>query len=233
MANAVSGRGLRENRAQWISVVVIVLALGGIAAGLADSMVVGKWFAAALCGLLVVILGFAAVTLRTLRAFLNKTRLHLHSAVRHGLANLYRPGNQSAAVLAALGTGVMLILSVFLMQHAIVNRMNSDAATSAANIFLIDISQDEVQGVKELLLHQHGRREEIRGDPYCFGADYGHRWRAGGSAKGEELSEALAVVGFCYMGGFGAGRRESFAGEVVAEETMRTVWRWWITLRAG
>ena len=156
---------IRENQAQWISVVVIVLALGGIAAALADSMVVGKWFAVALCGLLVVILGLASVTLRTLRAFLNKTRLHLHSALRHGLANLYRPGNQSAAVLAALGTGVMLILSVFLMQHAIVSRMNSDATTSAANIFLIDISQDEVQGVKDLVLHQTGSQNKFEAIP--------------------------------------------------------------------
>src|SRR6202012_1333986 len=156
---------IRENQAQWISAVVIVVALGGIAAALADSMVVGKWFASALCGLLVVILGLAAVTLRTLRAFLNKTRLHLHSALRHGLANLYRPGNQSAAVLAALGTGVMLILSVFLMQHAIVNRMNSDATTRAANIFLVDIGQDEVQGVKDLVLHQPGVQNKFEAIP--------------------------------------------------------------------
>src|ERR1700761_3686582 len=156
---------IRENKAQWISAIVIVFALGGIAAALADSMVVGKWFAAALCGLLVVILGLAAVTLRTLRAFLNKTRLHLHSALRHGLANLYRPGNQSAAVLAALGTGVMLILSVFLMQHAIVDRMNSDATTSAANIFLVDIGQDEVQGVKDLVLHQPGVQNKFEAIP--------------------------------------------------------------------
>ena len=53
-------------------------------------------------GLLVFILGLSAVTLRTLRAILSRTRLHLPSALRHGLANLYRPGNQSAAVLAAL-----------------------------------------------------------------------------------------------------------------------------------
>ena len=154
-----------ENKAQWMSVVVIVLALAGIAAGLADSMLVGKWFAAALCGLLIVILGLSAVTLRGLRAFLNKTRLHLHSALRHGLANLYRPGNQSAAVLATLGAGVMLILSVFLMQHAIVNRMNSDATTSAANIFLIDISQDEVQGVKELVTQQSGAAGKFESIP--------------------------------------------------------------------
>lgn len=154
-----------ESKAQWISVVVIVLALAGIAAGLANSMLIGKWFAAALSGLLVVILGLAAVTLRGLRAFLNRTRLHLHSALRHGLANLYRPGNQSAAVLAALGTGVMLILSVFLMQHAIVSRMNTDVAKSAANIFLIDISQDEVQGVRDLLLHQPGVEKKFEAIP--------------------------------------------------------------------
>jgi len=66
----------------------------------------------------VVILGVAALTLRLVRAFLARTRLHLRSSIRHGLANLYRPGNQSAAVLASLGVGVMLILTVFLMQTA-------------------------------------------------------------------------------------------------------------------
>ena len=153
------------NKAQWISAVVIVFALGGIAAALADSMLVGKWFAAALSGLLIVILALAAITLRGLRVFLDKTRLHLHSALRHGLANLYRPGNQTAAVLAALGAGVMLILSVFLMQRAIVNRMNTSAAASAANIFLVDISQDEVAGVKNLILQQPGAEKKFEAIP--------------------------------------------------------------------
>lgn len=154
-----------ENKAQWISAAVVVLALGGIAAALADSMLVGKWFAGALCGLLVVILVLTSLTMRGLRALLNKTRLHLHSALRHGLANLYRPGNQSAAVLSALGAGVMLILSVFLMQHAIVSRMNRDAAASAANIFLVDMTQDEVQGVKDLLLKQPGVEKKFESIP--------------------------------------------------------------------
>jgi putative ABC transport system permease protein len=164
-----SGHGvwfrLKENKAQWIAVVLIVAALGGIAGALSDSLTVGKWFAGCLCALLVVILAVAALTLRGLRAFLAKTRLHLHSAVRHGLANLYRPGNQSAAVLAALGTGVMLILSVFLMQNSIVKRMNSDATTSASNIFLIDIGQEELQGVKNLLAHQPGVQQKMEEIP--------------------------------------------------------------------
>ena len=62
---------LRESKAQWITLrVIILLGLGAIAAALSDSVVVGRWFAGALCALLVVILGVAALTLRLVRAFL-------------------------------------------------------------------------------------------------------------------------------------------------------------------
>ena len=51
------------------------------------------------------------------------------------------------------------------MQHAIVNRMNYDVMTSAANIFLIDISQDEVAGVRDLLVHQPGVEKKFESIP--------------------------------------------------------------------
>jgi putative ABC transport system permease protein len=86
--------------------VLVVFALGGIAWGLSDSAKVGGWFALLFAIALVVLLILAAVALRTLRFALNRVRLHLPSFLRHGLANLYRPGNQSAAVLASLGTGL-------------------------------------------------------------------------------------------------------------------------------
>jgi len=136
--------------------VVILAGLGGIAAALADSWLVGKWFAACLAGLLVFILGLSALTLRLLRAFLSRTRLHFPSALRHGLANLYRPGNQSSAVLAALGTGVMLILSVFLMQRSIVNALHEDVKPDTPNLFLIDMSTQELPGIRAELKKQAG-----------------------------------------------------------------------------
>jgi putative ABC transport system permease protein len=142
---------LRDARAQWIVALIILLGLGAIAAALSDSVVVGRWFAGALCALLVVILGVAALTLRLLRSFLSRTRMHLRSWLRHGLANLYRPGNQSAAVLAALGMGVMLILTVFLMQRGVIGEMKLTSGINLPNIFLIDISSKELAGVKHLL----------------------------------------------------------------------------------
>jgi putative ABC transport system permease protein len=117
---------------------------------------VGGWFAALFTLALVVLLLLAAVALRTLRFLLNRVRLRLPSFLRHGLANLYRPGNQSAAVLAALGTGVMLILTVYLMQTALLRDLRESASPSLPNIFLIDVSSDEVAGVKAFFAHQPG-----------------------------------------------------------------------------
>ena len=146
----------KERKLQWAAIVVILAGLAGIAAALSDSWQSGKWFAASLFAVLVVILGVSAGLLRLLRAFLSRTRLHLPSALRHGLANLYRPGNQSSAVLAALGTGVMLILAVFLMQSSVVREMHSAAAPDTPNIFFVDISPNELSGVKTLVEKQPG-----------------------------------------------------------------------------
>src|ERR1035438_8907928 len=135
---------------------VVVLALGGIAWALSDSAKVGTWFAIVFAAALVVLLVLAAVALRTLRFLLNRVRLRLPSFLRHGLANLYRPGNQSAAVLAALGTGVMLILAVYLMQAMLLRDIRETASPKLPNIFLVDVTADEVAGVKEFFAHQPG-----------------------------------------------------------------------------
>jgi putative ABC transport system permease protein len=87
---------------------------------------------------------------------LNRTRLHLPSALRHGLANLYRPGNPSAALLAALGMGVMQIMLVFLVQRAVVNELHIASAPNLPNVFLVDIARTEIDGVRALLKTQPG-----------------------------------------------------------------------------
>jgi putative ABC transport system permease protein len=136
--------------------VIVIAALGGIAWALSDSVTVGGWFALLFTIALVVLLALAAAALRTLRFLLNRVRLRLPSFLRQGLANLYRPGNQSAAVLASLGTGVMLILTVFLMQAALLRDLHETASPKLPNIFLLDISTDEVAGVKEFFQRQPG-----------------------------------------------------------------------------
>ena len=152
---------LREQRMQVLAVAVILAGLVGIASTLSDSASVGRWFAGGLALALLVLLGASALLLRGIRAFLSRTRLRLPSAVRHGLANLQRPGNQSAAVLAALGTGVMLIMTVFLMQSAVVGELHLSSKPDTPNVFLVDIGSQEVDGVVKLMQRQAGVRGAV------------------------------------------------------------------------
>jgi putative ABC transport system permease protein len=80
--------------------------------------------------------------------------LRLPSAVRHGLANLYRPGNPSAALLAALGLGVMQIMTVYFVQQAVVRELHITSAPNLPNVFLVDITPSEIDGVRVLLKSQ-------------------------------------------------------------------------------
>jgi putative ABC transport system permease protein len=148
-------RKITKNLAQIGAAVLILAGLAAIATTLSDSVVVGQVFSLGLVGVLGVLLGASAALLAGLRFFLSKTRLHLPSSVRHGLANLYRPGNPSAALLAALGMGVMQIMTVYLVQKAVVSELHISAAPNLPNVFLIDITNSEIGGIRTLLKAQH------------------------------------------------------------------------------
>ena len=147
-------RKVTKNFAQVGAALLILAGLAAIATTLSDSATVGKVFSLGLVGVLVVLLGVSAAVLWGLRAFLSKTRLHLPSVVRHGLANLYRPGNPSAALLAALGLGVMQMMSVYLVPQSVVKELHISSAPNLPNVFLVDITSDEIAGVRALLKAQ-------------------------------------------------------------------------------
>ncbi len=142
---------LRKNLLQIAAFLLILGGLAFIASRVSDSKAVAKYFSLGLFAVLAVLLLASFLVLKGLRYFLTRTRMHLPSVLRHGLANLYRPGNPSAALLAALGLGVMQITLVFLMQHAVVRQLHISASPKLPNIFLIDIANDEIEGVHALL----------------------------------------------------------------------------------
>jgi putative ABC transport system permease protein len=139
---------LWSRRLQIVLSLVVLAALGGIAWALSDSPAIGTRFAIGLAAALAVLLALAAVTLRVVRFLLNRVRLHLASFLRQGLANLYRPGNQSSPVLASLGTGVMLILAVYLMQSAILHEIRETASPKLPNLFVVDVTTEEATAFK-------------------------------------------------------------------------------------
>ncbi len=137
------------------SIVVILIGLAAIASTLTESTMVGEWFAGGLLVVLVVLLLAASGLLATVRWMMQWQRRRFSPMTRQGLVNLQRPGNQSAAVLTALGLGVMLMMTIYFVQHAIVQdlQMNSGSA-SVPNVFLVDVGADELAGVEKLVAAQ-------------------------------------------------------------------------------
>jgi len=158
---------LREGRASILAGVAIIIGIAGIAMSFAtgtanDIWKTGAYFAGALVVSLTVLSGIAWLMLRGLKA---AGRLQLPTSVRHGIANLYRPGNQAGSVLVALGIGVMFTLTVYLVQRGVIAEMSSSAPPGMPNVFLIDIAPKDRDAVVDIVKQQRG----LEGVPEMIG----------------------------------------------------------------
>lgn len=138
---------------------LILAGLAGMAAWLAGSAKTGAWFAGGLAAALVVLGGVAWLLLRALRLALDHAPVRLPLWLRHGVANLYRPGNHAASILVALGVGVMFTLTVYLVQNSLLKEVMVAMPKNAPNVFLINITPRDAADVREFL----ASRGEIEG----------------------------------------------------------------------
>ena len=75
--------------------------------------------------------------------------------VRQGVANLYRPGNQTRAVVLALGFGAFLVSTLYLVQHNILRRFTTAQAEARGNVVFFDVQQDQHVGVDSIIRANH------------------------------------------------------------------------------
>ena len=136
--------------------VIILLGLGGIAGWLGGSMRVGGYFAGGLFFSLIALAVVAALLLRLLRVFLSNSPVRIPSIVRQGFGNLYRQGNQAQSILVAMGLGVMFTLSVYLIQHSLIDEIIQTAPPGVPNVYLVGVTADQVTPLRELISRQQG-----------------------------------------------------------------------------
>ncbi|HET8625674.1 MAG TPA: FtsX-like permease family protein, partial [Gemmatimonadales bacterium] len=66
---------------------------------------------------------------------------------RQGLANLFRPANQTVAVVLALGFGAFLLGTLFLVQHNLLRGLSTTGGPQRPNLLLLDVQSDQAPGV--------------------------------------------------------------------------------------
>ena len=72
-------------------------------------------------------------------------------ALRHAVLNLTRPGNQTRVVLLAVGLGSFFIIGVRAIQTNLLAGFALELREDMPDMFLIDIQQDQADGVRALL----------------------------------------------------------------------------------
>src|SRR5699024_3029050 len=75
---------------------------------------------------------------------------------RHGIANLYRPGAHATSILASLGIGVTFTLMVYWLQNSLLEEIRLTAPPDTPNLFLINITENERDGLDRLLAGEQG-----------------------------------------------------------------------------
>lgn len=88
---------------------------------------------------IIMLSGATALVLRLIRVFPRSRQM----TRRYGLANLYRPNNQAASIITALGMGIMLILTVRLVQMDMIGMLKDNSEIDPPNYFFIDIQSDQ------------------------------------------------------------------------------------------
>ena len=135
----------RRDPLRLLAAALLAASVAALAVFEAPSRQSGMGFALGI-GIALLALWTAGLALsRALRHFLPARWPYLW---RQGVANLYRPANQTVMVVLALGFGAFLLDTLFLVQHNLLRDLRVDARQDRPNLVLFDIQPDQRAGVE-------------------------------------------------------------------------------------
>lgn len=143
-----SGATARRDPLSWGLIGIAVAGLATIAVLRGGGARVGLGVVAGLAVGLLVLTG-SAFTLRFIARRLLPRRWPY--TWRQGVANLYRPRNQTLVVMLALGFGSLVLATLYLTQASMIGAFSEIGVRSEANMVLYDIQPDQLDAVRAVL----------------------------------------------------------------------------------
>ena len=147
-ALAGASRSAWRDPARLVAGALLAASVAAVCIARADSAVVGLWMSAGITAAIGVTWLAATLCARLARQL---AQLPWRFVVRHGIANLDRPGNQTRPVVLALGFGAFLLGTLALVQGNVLRQIASTADASAANLAFFDVQTDQVSPLDSLL----------------------------------------------------------------------------------
>ena len=119
-----------------------------LAAWRSPTLKTALWMSAGIAAVLVVLLLSAIVLSAIARRAL---RAGWPYVVRQGVANLYRPANQTRAVVLSLGFGAFLITTLYLVQANLLRQFDLTTSSARGNLLFFDVQDDQDAGVESIV----------------------------------------------------------------------------------
>jgi putative ABC transport system permease protein len=141
-----------RDRPRLIAALCIAAGLAGLSIWQAGSVKVGAFFIA---GLLVAVL-LLILASQALLSFLRRLPASPSITVRQAVGNIIRPGSQTLIVMMSIGVGVMVMVTIGMIEHSLVNRVQDNRPTDAPTFFFIDIQPDQADSFRGLLHKEAG-----------------------------------------------------------------------------
>ena len=134
-----------------VALVASVVAIGVMRAA---NVKQGLWISAATGAAIAILVAGAALLSWIARKTL---RTRWRYEIRQGVANLYRPANQTRSVVLSLGFGAFLITTLYLVQSNLLNQFKVSMESSSANLVFFDVQEDQ-RSVVDSLIRAGGHR---------------------------------------------------------------------------
>ena len=150
------GSRIARDRARSLVLVLIGLTVLGLTLFEAPSPMEGFVFALGLTAVAGILWAFARLLASGIRRFFPR---HAPFTLRQGVANLFRPQNQTVAVTLALGFGILVVSVIVQLQRNLARELTAERGPEGANLLLFDVQPDQEDPVVRLLSEFDG------GDP--------------------------------------------------------------------
>ena len=98
------------------------------------------------------LLAVAGTLIKAIRTFFPS---HWTYVWRQGLANLYRPNNQTTTLMLSLGLGMLLVSTLYFSQDMLMAELKFATRDDAPNLIFFDIQPDQNEGMNHVL-QEHG-----------------------------------------------------------------------------
>ena len=135
---------LFKDPVKWLVYLAIILFIFGFSYLQIKEIPESIFFSIVIVIAFLILVGMAALLMWTVRRFFPNAWSYLW---RQGLANLYRPNNQTTILIVAIGLGTAIICTLFSIRAILLNRIELTAEGNRSNTILFDIQPQQRDSV--------------------------------------------------------------------------------------